>query len=179
MSTAPGKPVVSAGPVPGVAAAIAAREAISLIPPRRPTWIGDRLRAGDQRIHTAYDLDLSSAWPRLWLVIPEAARTELTAARDAYTAAARLAGWAMLYLLPALWWWPALPIAAAIAATAWVRARTATAALAELIEATVDLYGRDLATQLGIAATGPLSRETGLAITTVLRKDPETHRSAT
>ena len=132
-----------------------------------------------QRIHTAYDLDLSSAWPRLWLVIPEAVRTELTAARDAYTAAARLTGWAMLYLLPALWWWPALPIAAAIAVTAWVRARTATAVLAELIEATVDLYGRDLATQLGIPTDGPLSREMGLAITTTLRKDPETHHPAT
>ncbi|MFC7643160.1 hypothetical protein ACFQX6_21680 [Streptosporangium lutulentum] len=166
------------GPVPDVAAAIAARDAIGLVPPRRPTWIGDRLRAADQRVHTAYDLDLTGAWPRLWLLVPDAARTELIVARDAYVAAARLVGWALLYLLVAWWWWPALPVALALAVTGWIRARDTVVVLADLIEAIVDLYGRDLATQLGVPASGPLSRETGLAISTTLRKDPETHHPA-
>ncbi|NJP29587.1 hypothetical protein FLW53_36405 [Microbispora sp. SCL1-1] len=169
---------VAGPPAAELVRAITKRAAISLDVPQRPTWIGDRLRAVDQRLLTAYDLDLTSAWPRLWLTVPDVARTELAAARDAMAAAARLAGWALLYLLLAPWWWPALLIAAVIILTAWIRARTATAALADLIEATVDLYGRDLATQLGIPvpADGPLAPEIGLKITTILRKDPETYR---
>ncbi|MET9064332.1 hypothetical protein [Streptosporangium sandarakinum] len=156
----------------GLAEAISARNAIALCLPRHATWIGDRLYAMDRRVHDAYDLDLTGAWPRLWLVIPDTARAELTAARDAHAAAARLAGWAVLYLSVAAVWWPAVLVATVVGATAWARARATTASLADLVEASVDLYGRDLAVQLGLPGDGPMSRETGLAITSVLRKDP-------
>ncbi|WP_436764325.1 hypothetical protein [Streptosporangium sp. V21-05] len=155
-----------------VAEAVAAREAVGLVEPARPTWIGDRLVAVERRVHTAYGLDLLSAWPRLWLVLPDSARTGLGVARDAYSAAARLIGWAILYLPLAAWWWPALPLSAAIGVTGWARARSATAALADLLESAVDLYGRDLAAQLGIETPGRLSREAGEAITIALRKEP-------
>ncbi|GGP87343.1 hypothetical protein [Streptosporangium pseudovulgare] len=158
----------------GLAEAISARNDIALCLPRHPTWIGDRLYAMDRRVHDAYDLDLTGAWPRLWLVIPDTARAELTAARDAHAAAARLAGWAVLYLSVAAVWWPAVLVAMIVGATAWARARATTASLADLVEASVDLYGRDLAVQLGLPGDGPMSRETGLAITSALRKDPET-----
>ncbi|MGV9535821.1 hypothetical protein ACWDR9_19590, partial [Streptosporangium sandarakinum] len=149
-----------------------ARNDIALCLPRHATWIGDRLYAMDRRVHDAYDLDLTGAWPRLWLVIPDTARAELTAARDAHAAAARLAGWAVLYLSVAAVWWPAVLVAMVVGATAWARARATTASLADLVEASVDLYGRDLAVQLGLPGDGPMSRETGLAITSTLRKDP-------
>jgi hypothetical protein len=152
--------------------AIARRNAISLTRPERPTWIGDRFRSTDQRILNAYDLDLAGIWPRLWLIIPDSVRTELTTARDRHTSAARLTGWAFLYLPLTWWWWPAFPISTAAAAVAWIRARQTAAALADLIEATVDLYSRDLADRLGISSSdGPLTRQTGLEITTALRKD--------
>ncbi|MEV4746357.1 hypothetical protein ACFQVD_42070 [Streptosporangium amethystogenes subsp. fukuiense] len=166
-------PQVSGAPAHEVGDAIGARNAIGLTRPQRPTWIGDRLYAADQRVHAAYDLDLDSAWPRLWLIMPEQTRAELTVARDNHTAAARLAGWAILYLPLGWWWWPAIPVTVAIALTARVRARQAAAVLADLVEATVDLYGRDLAVQLGISHDGPLTRQTGLAITGTLRKDLE------
>ncbi|MFF0244641.1 hypothetical protein ACWEU6_19205 [Streptosporangium sandarakinum] len=156
----------------GLAEAISARNDIALCLPRHATWIGDRLYAMDRRVHDAYDLDLTGAWPRLWLVIPDTARAELTAARDAHAAAARLAGWAVLYLSVAAVWWPAVLVAMVVGATAWARARATTASLADLVEASVDLYGRDLAVQLGLPGDGPMSRETGLAITSTLRKDP-------
>ncbi|MEU4541497.1 hypothetical protein AB0G15_42375 [Streptosporangium sp. NPDC023825] len=164
---------------PDVAAAIAARQSIGLLRPQRPTWIADRLHAADQRLYQAYDLDLTSAWPRLWLIIPDTARTELTTAHNAYSTAARLAGWAILYLPLAWWWWPALPITAVLTMTAWIRARTAIAVLADLVEATVDLFSRDLAIQLGILTDGPMTRHAGLAVTVTLRKDPETNYPTT
>ncbi|MGX9887882.1 hypothetical protein [Streptomyces sp. NPDC002276] len=157
----------------GLSDALAERESISLMPPERPTWVGDRLLAPGRRIHKAYDLDIASAWPRLWLLIPETARVELTAAGDAYTAATRLAAWAVLYLLLTWWWWPACLIAVAVALLARVRVRSAAAVLGDLIEATADLYARDLAAQLGLLTGDTLSRETGLAITIALRKDTE------
>ncbi|MBB2910637.1 hypothetical protein FHS43_001900 [Streptosporangium becharense] len=167
-----------APPAAQVAALIAARQEIGLTRPQRPTWIADRLRAADQRVHEAYDLDLTGAWPRLWLVIPDTARAELGTAHEAYASAARLTGWAVLYLPLTAWWWPALPITVTVAAVAWRRGRSSAGTLSDLIEATVDLYGRDLALQLGLSCEGPLSRRTGLAITATVRKDPETRHSA-
>ncbi len=162
-------------PAPGLAAAVAACRRICLVEADRPTWIGDRLRAADERIHHTYQLDVSAAWPRLWMLIPETARTELSAAHDSYTAAARLTGWAFLYLAVGAWWWPALLIAAATGITAWIRARAATAVLADLVETTVDLYGPELARQLGITCPGPLTPDIGHTLTIILRKDDTLH----
>ncbi|MGW0917225.1 hypothetical protein ACWD1Z_36855, partial [Streptomyces sp. NPDC002784] len=156
-----------------LARAIERREAIALVRPRRPTWTGDRLHAADQRVYDAYGLDLGAAWPRLWLTVPDAVRAELLSAREAYGAAFGLAGWAPLYLLLGAWWWPALSAAAVVAATAWIRVRSATTVFAELVEATVDLHAITLAQELGLTGERPaLTREVGDAITTTLRKDP-------
>ncbi|KUL21384.1 hypothetical protein [Streptomyces regalis] len=155
-----------------IARAITRRNAIALELPERPTWIGDRFHAVDERVYRAYDLDLTSAWPRLWLVASDSVRAELGTARDAYGAAARLGGWALLYLPLAVWWWPALPGAAVIALTAWIRGREAAAVLADLVEATVDLHGTLLAQELGLTGERPaLTRDTGYDVTVILRKD--------
>lgn len=162
-------------PARGLDAAVEECTRICLVPADRPTWIGDRLRAADERIYRAYRLDVSAAWPRLWVLIPDAARTELGAAHDAYTAAARLNGWALLYLTIGLWWWPALIIATVSVVTAWVRARAATTVLADLVESTVDLYGLDLARQLGITCAATLTPDVGHEITKAVRKDDTLH----
>lgn len=156
-------------------AVVAACTRICPVQADRPTWIGDRFRAVDERIHRTYRLDVSAAWPRLWLLIPETARTELAAAHDSYTAAARLFGWGLLYLAVALWWWPALVIATVTGVIAWIRGRAATAVLADLVEATVDLYAPDLARQLGVTCPGPLTPDIGHTITNVVRKDDTLH----
>ncbi|MFE2722571.1 hypothetical protein [Kitasatospora sp. NPDC059327] len=67
--------------------------------PARPTWIADRVRAMDLRVLAAHELDLESAWPRPWLVLPDAARTELRTARSAYDEAAGLDAWSLPYLV--------------------------------------------------------------------------------
>ncbi|BCJ75765.1 hypothetical protein CS0771_53090 [Catellatospora sp. IY07-71] len=154
----------------GLAAALAARDRISLVEPTHPTWIGDRLAAPAVRVQANYGLDLAVAWPRLWLLLQDTARTEVSAAHGAYTAASRLAGWAVLYAALGLLWWPGVPIAAVLAATAWVQARQAAATLADLTEAVVDLHGADLAEQLRLGCDGVLRPEVGRAVTELLRK---------
>jgi hypothetical protein len=62
-------PAVATGPE--LAGALARRDAVSLEVPANATWIGDRLRANVHRIHRAYGLDLTLAWPRLWAILPE------------------------------------------------------------------------------------------------------------
>ncbi|WP_326798096.1 hypothetical protein OG946_24145 [Streptomyces sp. NBC_01808] len=120
--------------------------------PVRPTRIGDVFHGVAVRVRRRYALDLEPTWPRLWALLPETLRADLVAARQAYDAAARLAGWALLYAALALLWWPAAPIAAAVLATAVVRARDAASLLAVLVESSVDLHLTDLAERLGVSA---------------------------
>ena len=94
-----------------VRSAIRTADQICVIEAACPTWIGDRLRASHVRIERTYGLELSATWPRLWLLVPESARVELAAARGAFSSAARLTAWAILYLALGVWWWPAIVIA--------------------------------------------------------------------
>lgn len=132
--------------------------------PAHPTRIGDRFAEAGTHIATINGLaNLKKAWPRLWSVLPDTLRTDITAARTAYTATARLVGWGLLYALLAGFWWPAALIGAAILAAAAVRARGAANVLADLIETATDLHTPDLAKLLGLPTAGPLC--TGQAIT--------------
>ncbi|WP_431970342.1 hypothetical protein [Nocardia sp. bgisy134] len=154
-----------------IRAAISRADRISPFEADRPTWIGDRLLASRLRIDRVYGLDLDAIWPRLWLIVPETTRTELNGARDAYTASARLMGWALLYAVLTFRWWPAAPLALIISITAQVRAREATAMLADLLESTVDLHARELTTQLGFPDPGgPVTTDEGRTITFHTRK---------
>ncbi|MEV0027838.1 hypothetical protein [Nocardia sp. NPDC050793] len=156
--------------------AIARTDRICLLEPHRPTWIGDRLRVCEIRIHRTYGLDLNSAWPRLWLILPDTARTEIGTARDLFVAAAGLVGWSVLYVGLAVWWWPAALIAVITATAGVMKARLATTTLTDLVESAMDLYGADLFTRLEGPATGPITPARGAAVTTLMRKsrwDPQ------
>lgn len=155
----------------GYRAEIAARDHIALVRPEHPTWIGDRLTAPAARVKARYGLDLGAAWPRLWLIVPDQVRTEITAAHTAYMAAARLAGWTAMYAIVAIIWWPSALVALGTAIAAHVQSRAAAATLADLTEATIDLYGPALAKQLSVKHDGKLTPDTGFAITAMLRKD--------
>jgi len=154
-----------------IEAAVRRRNAIASRPPARPTWVADRMRAMELRVRAAYGLEMPVAWPRLWPVVSEPLRADLNGAQDSYSAAARLAGWAVLYAVLAGWWWPAAIVAVVAFCLAWARARIAISLLADLLEAAVDLHGRDLAAQLGVRCDGPLDRSVGTSITELLTKD--------
>lgn len=153
---------------------IAARKnAIALAPPSRPTWIGDRMHGVGTVAWERYRLDLTFGWSRLWLVLPEATRAEITAAHAAFAAAVAVAGWSWPLLALGALWWPTAVIGLVVGATGWVRARDAVADLAALTESALDLHGRALAIALGAEdanATGPLTHAEGLKITATVRK---------
>jgi hypothetical protein len=150
--------------------AMARADRICLVEADRPTWIGDRLHACRVRTERAYGLDLDTAWPRLWLTVPDNVRTELAAARDAFGTAARLTVWAILYLILGAWWWPAVPIALITGATGIIRARQATENLADLVEAAVDLHVQGLAVQIDENLAGPLTPAIGRLLSRQMRK---------
>jgi hypothetical protein len=133
--------------------------------------MGDRIHALEQIAHNRYGLDLTFAWPRLWLVLPDTTRSEITAAHAAFAAAVATGTWAWPYLLLATLWWPAALIAVAVGASGWARARAAIADLTALSEAAVDLHGRALALALGVAeedSAGPLTLTEGEQLTRAL-----------
>jgi hypothetical protein len=160
----------SADPV-AVRQAIAQADRICLVEADSPTWIGDRLRACRVRIARAYGIDLDAAWPRLWLVVPDAVRAELGTARDAFSATARLVAWGVLYLILAIWWWPSAVVALGVGTVAARKGRLATANMADLIESAVDLYGAQLAAQLGKESPGGVTPAVGELLSAQMRKD--------
>ncbi|MGQ7750067.1 hypothetical protein ACUN29_16465 [Streptomyces sp. WC2508] len=151
----------------------AARDRVALLEPTRPTWYGDRMQAAAERVRAVHGVDLAALWPRLWLILAEPAGREIRSARDSFGAAARLASWAVGYALLAVWWWPAALIAVGCAAAARSRARNALDALADLIEAAVDVHGLELASRIGLVGTdspGPLDHGTGNRMSELFRK---------
>ncbi|MEU0945117.1 hypothetical protein ABZ379_20310 [Streptomyces canus] len=145
---------------------------LAMAEPGRPTWMGDRIHAVESVAYHRYGLDLTYGWSRLWLVLPDSARADLTAAHSAFAAAVATGTWAVPYLLLTVVWWPAVLVAAGIGLTGWARARAAVADLTTLTEATLDLHGRTLAAALGIGeeGTGPLTISEGERITDLVRK---------
>lgn len=120
------------------------RNRIALIEPVRPTWTGDRLDAPLLRVRQEYGLDLTFAWPRLWLLLPETSRTPLTDARRQLDDAARLGGWALLYLALGAVWWPSAIIGLVVGLVCRQRCRSAADVYAGLVEAAVDVHLDDL-----------------------------------
>ncbi|MGI5484409.1 hypothetical protein [Streptomyces lavendofoliae] len=151
----------------------AERGRIAAAPPRHPFGTGDRLAAPGQRLWRAHRLDLSAAWPHLWLLAADGTRAELHAARLRLSAAARLCAWGAGYLVLAFWWWPA-GVAGGVAVVSGVRrGRAAAEAFGELTEALADLHLRDLAAALGVDCDGGVDRAVGERLSRALRKEPE------
>ncbi|MGY2116629.1 hypothetical protein ACW9HR_22215 [Nocardia gipuzkoensis] len=146
---------------------------LALTEPGRPTWMGDRIHALEAVAVNRYGLDLGFAWPRLWLIMPDTTRVEITTANAAFAAATATGTWAWPYLMLAVLWWPAAFIGIGVGVTGWVQARAAVADLTTLSEAALDLHGRSLATAFGVAEsdrTGPLTIAEGRQLTTLIRK---------
>lgn len=144
--------------------------------PDRPTWSGDRLHSVVVRLERDHHVDLPLVWPHLWLTLPETARAEITAAEQGLTHAGTLAGWALLYAPLTMWWWPAAPLAVALALVARHLIRTATDAYAQLLEAAAHLHVGDLADQLRIEHPGPPDTALGDSLTDRLRtRTPPPH----
>ncbi|PPK65041.1 hypothetical protein V5P93_004214 [Actinokineospora auranticolor] len=146
---------------------------IAMAEPGRPTWMGDRVHAVEQVALNRFGVDLAFGWSRLWLVLPDTVRAEITAAESTFAAAVATGTWSLPYLVLAAWWWPAAVIGLVFGATGWAKGRHAIAELTVLSEAAVDLHGRTLARALGVGdqeETGVLTIDQGREITALVRK---------
>ncbi|WP_199487832.1 hypothetical protein [Actinomadura spongiicola] len=76
---------------------------IALAPPTRPTWMGDRAASVEQVALNRYSLDLTFAWPRLWLVLPDAVRADISAAHGQFAATVVTFAWAIPYAVLTIW----------------------------------------------------------------------------
>ena len=150
--------------------ALARRDSIGLERPERPTWIGDRWIATGIRVHRAYGLDLSVVWTRLWTVLTDVTRADITAAQLAYQESSVLISWAVLYAVLGSFWGPALIIAAGLAVSGVLRTRDAIGTLCDLVESACDLYGRALAEQLKVPCPDLMTPQIGKEINALLRR---------
>jgi hypothetical protein len=139
--------------------------------PRRATVIGERFRLIGARVHVQYGLSVTTAWPRIWTLTNADTRTLISTAHQRYSTDTALTAWGLLYLPWTLRWWPAAIIATTALTLGYRRARTSSAVLATLIEATVDAHTIHLANTLGIdLPEGRVTPEEGNRINNILNK---------
>jgi hypothetical protein len=137
-----------------------------------PTRLGNILRAAEDHCAAKYGLDAIICWPRLWLLLPEATKTELSQARQQLNGTVRIWVWGMLFLIWAPLfgiWWP-LPLGLG---TAWLAHRwliQAARVYGDLIEAAFDLYRLQLyqAVRWPLPSTPAEERVLGQALTDYL-----------
>ena len=153
---------------------------LNYVPPDPDDWmafsLGDILRSGEGASYRKYGLDAVVCWPRLWLLLPETARADLSAARQSLEQRIELWGWGFLFLGWSFWTLWALPVALLWLALAYTLSKQAAMGYADLIEAAFDIYRWDLykAARLPIPALAAQEREMGLKLTAYLwRGEPE------
>lgn len=117
--------------------------------PQRPTWIGDRLRLTDARIHAQYHLRLSLIWSRLWLILDPEIRNEVRSTQSRYEAGFIRTAWSLPYFILAFFSWPYAFISILVAALGWRYTRAATMGFSQMVESVVDIHHSKLAESLG------------------------------
>lgn len=129
------------------------------------------LRAAEGLPGDKYGLDAVICWPRLWLVLPGDARTELAHARAGLDAAVSACAWAVLFLAFTPWvpWAPAVTLLVApVAYHGWVVPRAGQ--FGDLVEAAFDVYRPALyaALRWPLPETPAAERVAGAAVTDYL-----------
>ena len=107
---------------------------------RMPTRLGNRLRATERISIDKYGLDTIICWPRLWLLLPVETRNEVSAAREALDAAARLWLWGMLFFVWTIWAWWAVPVGIIVILLAYRWMLNAADVHGDIVEAAFDLH---------------------------------------
>ena len=147
---------------------------------RLPTRLGNVLRAAEEYPLVRYGLEITTVWPRLWLVLPEAAREELASARQSLNEHVQIMIWSVLFLVWIVGSWWALPIGFLAAAVGYRNALAAAGVYGELIRAVFDLHRFKLyeALRWELPARPAVELATGDAVTRYLLRgafDPRGH----
>jgi hypothetical protein len=139
-----------AGPAAGLSASEAAELGRRLhsyrwVPPapahRTPTRLGNVLRASELRPGSRYGLDAVTCWPRLWLLLLDTSRDEVTTARSALYLSVQvwLCGLAFTVFVVWAWWAPVIGIAVAFI-TYYTRMLAAARTYGDLVESCYDVH---------------------------------------
>jgi len=115
-----------------------------------PTQVGNVLKAAEQYSYYHYGLEAITVWPRLWVLLPEPIKQELSIARLNLERAVQLIAWGILFwgwALFALWAIPlllVLPIGFLIMIVGYYRAIQMAKIYGNLIRTAFDLHRFDL-----------------------------------
>jgi hypothetical protein len=139
---------------------------------RMPTRLGNTLKAAERLPLDKYGLNAATCWPRLWLVLPDGAKTEISGARAGLDAGVRMLFWGVLFAGWAIWApWAAL-VAAIAAALAYWWMIDAAEIYADLLESAYDMYRTAVygALRWPLPANTSQEREHGEALTLYLQR---------
>ncbi len=139
-----------------------------------PTQLGNILRAAEERPQNQYGLDPFICWPRLWLLLPDNVKAELTEARITLNTGARIWLWSLLFILwtPLAWWAVLAGILSAYLAYRWML--NAATIYGDLLESAFDLYRIELYKSLRwpLPTSPQEERQLGEQLTAYLWKRP-------
>lgn len=109
-----------------------------------PTKLGNILRAAEERSQVYYGLDAFVCFPRLWLLLPDNVKMELTEARNTLNTGASLWLWSLLFILWGFiaWWAILIGILCAYLSYQWML--NSAIIYGDLLESTFDLYRFEL-----------------------------------
>jgi len=115
---------------------------------RMPTRLGNLLRALELRPQEKYGLDIFVCWPRLWLVLPDNVKKEISIARDNLDTTAHIWMWGLLFLVwtPCTAW--VIIISIVVMFLAYHRMLQTASIYGQLIESSFDLYRSNLYQEL-------------------------------
>ena len=107
---------------------------------RMPTMLGNVLRAAERRPTEKYGLDAVICWPRLWLLLPNEVREEISEARSALDTGARIFIWGFFFLFWAVLQLWTVPFALIAMYTAYRWLIGAAETYGDLLESAFDLF---------------------------------------
>jgi hypothetical protein len=107
---------------------------------RMPTRLGNVLAAAEAWPLDKYGLDSPTCWPRLWLVLPDASRHHLSAARADLDAAVGVCLWGLLFVAWSPWAWWAAPVGLLVSYAAYRRAVQVAEVYGDLMESAFDVH---------------------------------------
>jgi len=135
-----------------------------------PTRLGNILRAAEMQSYDKYGLDAIVCWPRLWLILPDNVKEEITSARNRLNTLARLWLWCLLFVVWTIWaWWAALAgLVVAVLVYRWILSAAET--YGDLVEAAFDINRVALyqALRWPLPSNPIEERQSGLTITEYL-----------
>ena len=139
-----------------------------------PTRFGNLLKAAESRPPHRYGLDAVVCWPRLWLIMPDTARTEVAAARVRLDEGARLWLWSLLFCGWVIFTWWALAVALLGMIVGYRTVLAGATVYGRLVLSCYDLYRKDLYATLGCELPVDAQEEvrSGARLTAYLERGP-------